>query len=236
MATLELSIPPHFFDSAKPENNFESVSERIARAFLSDILNIANLRRGDPEAGEPDYIANERGYEVTFSISQSIIPQLKGVRNLDGEKRNIEQSLISDINDAVLRKAQKNYSSVPNLVILTISTLPTWYYSLYFDTRNPCDRLAMKYGSARRDQLFRELYQNYILTNKFENIYIIQPTFDSTFAFFNIKEFGNDGDAFLTHVRTSKPKAFPTYRVVDAGNLMDVNSFEIKIVNYTLEK
>lgn len=236
MAILELRIPPHFFDSAKPENNFESVSERIARAFLSGILNIADLRQGDPEEGEPDYVANEKGYEVTFSISQSLIPQLRGVRTLDGKKRNIEQSLISDIKEAVLRKAQKNYSCVPNLVILTISTLPTWYYSLYFDTSNPCDRLAMKFGSARRDHLFRELYQNYILTNKFENIYIIQPTFDGTFAFFNIKDFGNNGDAFLTHVRSTKPKAFPTYRVVDAGNLLDVNSFEIKIVNYTFEE
>lgn len=31
MAILELSIPPHFFDSAKEENHFESISERIAK-------------------------------------------------------------------------------------------------------------------------------------------------------------------------------------------------------------
>lgn len=236
MAILELSIPPHFFDSAKAENHFESVSEQIAKAFLSGILKIPDLRRGDPEVGEPDYIANGKGYEVTFSINQSLFPQLKGVRPLDGAKRNIEQSLVSDINDAVLRKSQKNYSCVPNLVILAISTLPTWYYSLYFDTSNPVDRLASKFATARRDKLFRELHQNYILTCKFENIYIIQPTFDGTYAFFDIREYANGGDAFLTHVRSSNPKAFPTYRVVDAGDLLDVNSFEIKIVNYTLEE
>ncbi len=33
MATFELRIPPNFFDSAKADNNFESVSERIAKTF-----------------------------------------------------------------------------------------------------------------------------------------------------------------------------------------------------------
>lgn len=46
---MELNIPPHFFDSAKAENHFESVSERIARAFLVDILKLWGIKRGDPE-------------------------------------------------------------------------------------------------------------------------------------------------------------------------------------------
>lgn len=235
MATLELSLPPHFFESAKKENSFESVSERIVKAFLEDILNIKNLRRGDPEIGEPDYMADELGFEVTFSIDQFLIPQLKGVRELDGAKRDIEQSLIADITDAVLRKAQKNYSCVPNLVVLTLRTLPTWYYPLGFSTTDTFERRIWEYAAKRRNKFFSDLYQNYILTNKFENIYIIQPTFNRTFAFFNIKDFGNNGDAFLTHVCPIQPQAFPIYRVLDAGNLMDINSFKVKIVNYTLD-
>ena len=77
---LELSIPPHFFDSAKEENDFESVSERIAKQFLKEICGVNNLRRGDDKVSEPDYVSNNSGYEVTFAIKQSLIPQLKAYK------------------------------------------------------------------------------------------------------------------------------------------------------------
>lgn len=236
MATFELRIPPHFFDSAKAENHFESVSERIAKAFLSEIMNVSPLLRGDDKQGEPDYISGENGYEVTFAINSSLIPQLKGVKLLDGKKDNIEQSLICDITDAVERKAAKSYSCVPTLVIIAIRTLPTWYHSLYFHESDPFARMAWRVGAAKRDKLFHDLYEQYIRTNKLKNIYIIQPTFDGTFAFYNIDEFAQNNENFLTHVMASNPKAFPTYQLVDAGKLTDVSSFEIKIVNYTINE
>ena len=37
---MELNIPPKFFESAKEENDFESVSERIAKQFITSILNV----------------------------------------------------------------------------------------------------------------------------------------------------------------------------------------------------
>ena len=97
MAIFELRIPPHFFDSAKEENHFESVSERIAKSFLIDILNINDIKRGNPELQEPDYIFGEQGYEVTFAIKQSLIPQLKGVRELNGTPNNIEESKMDKV-------------------------------------------------------------------------------------------------------------------------------------------
>ena len=94
-------------------------------------------------------------------------------------------------------------------------------------------QLAWKVHSARRNRLFQDLYEQYILAQKFENIYIIQPTYDGTFALYNIKSFGeNEGD-FLTHVQASNPQAFPTYQLIDAGRLNDIKSYQIKIVNYT---
>ena len=234
MAVLELRIPPHFFDSAKAENHFESVSERIAKAFLSEIMGISTLVRGDDKQGEPDYICGEDGYEVTFAISSSLIPQIKGVKALDGKKNNIEESLIYAITDAVDRKAAKTYSCVPALVIIAIDTLPTWYHSLYFHESDLFAQMAWRVGAAKRDKLFNDLYAQYIRTNKLKNILIIQPTFDGTFAFYNIGEFAQKNENFLTHVKVSKPKAFPTYQLVDAGRMVDVSSFEIKIVNYTI--
>ena len=236
MAVFELHIPPHFFDSAKAENHFESVSERISKAFLSEIMGISPLVRGDDKQGEPDYICGEDGYEVTFAISSSLIPQIKGVKALDGKKNNIEESLICAITDAADRKAAKTYSCIPALVIIAIDTLPTWYHSLYFHESDPFAQMAWRVGAAKRDKLFNDLYAQYIRTNKLKNILIIQPIFDGTFAFYNIGEFAQKNESFLTHVKVSKPKAFPTYQLVDAGELADVSSFEIKIVNYTIDE
>lgn len=236
MAVFELSIPPHFFDSAKAENNYESVSERVAKVFLSDIVKVPNILRGNDKLKEPDYISEGRGYEVTFAVNSSLIPQLKGVKKLDSEKHNIEQELISDITEAVLRKAEKTYSCVPNLVIIAISTLVTWYPSLYFKETDPFAQMAWRVHAARRNKLFKDLYEQYILANKFENIYIIQPTFDGAFAFYNIKDFGEGTESYLTHVQASDPRAFPTYKLKNAESLRDVRTYKIKIVNYTLDE
>ncbi len=236
MAIFELHLPPHFFDSAKAENHFESVSERIAKTFLSEIMNISPLLRGDDKKGEPDYISGENGYEVTFAINSSLIPQLKGVKALDGKKNSIEESLIYDITNAVERKAAKTYSCVPALVIIAISTLPTWYHSLYFHESDPLAQMAWRVGAAKRDRLFHDLYEHYIHTNNLKNIYIIQPTFDGTFAFYNIAAFAQKNENFLTHIKASNPKAFPTYQLVDAGKMNETMSFEIKIVNYTFSE
>ena len=236
MAVFELHIPPNFFDSAKAENHFESVSERIAKAFLSGIMNISSLIRGDDKQSEPDYICGTDGYEVTFAISSSLIPQIKGVVALDGKKNNIEESLICAITDAAERKAAKTYSCVPALVVIAIDTLPTWYHSLYFHETDPFARLAWRAGAKKRDKLFNELYELYIRTNKLKNIYIIQPTCDGTFAFYDVDLFVQKDECFLTHVKASNPKAFPTYKLIDAGKLTDVSSFEIKIVNYSFSE
>ncbi len=236
MAILELSIPPHFFESAKEENHFESVSERIAKMFMKNILNLTDILRGDPDLQEPDYIVGEDGYEVTFAINQSSILQLRGIRELDGVPTNIENELIAAITEAVTNKAAKKYSYIPNLIIITINTLPTWYSDLFFKETDPMCKMAWKFAAAKRNKLFHELYQNYISNDKFKNIYIIQPTFNNTFAFYNIADFINNKETFLTHVQASNPKAFPTYKVIDAENLSDINSFKIKILNYVFDE
>lgn len=105
---LELSIPPHFFDSAREENNYESVSEKIAKVFLKEVCGVDDIHRGDDKKSEPDYVSNNSGYEVTFAIKQSLIPQLKGVQPLNHSNRNTEMETISDIQTALERKKRKN--------------------------------------------------------------------------------------------------------------------------------
>ena len=67
---LELSIPPHFFDSAREENNYESVSEKIAKVFLKEVCGVDDIHRGDDKKSEPDYVSNNSGYEVTFATAE----------------------------------------------------------------------------------------------------------------------------------------------------------------------
>lgn len=127
MAIVELYIPSNLFDSAKAKNKFESVSERIAKAFIKDILNEPDVRRGDDKISEPDYMVNKKGYEVTFATESKTIQLLKGMKEIDDSRRNIEEELIKAISEATERKANKNYSCISNLVIIAISTMYTWY-------------------------------------------------------------------------------------------------------------
>ncbi|BBK21948.1 hypothetical protein [Amedibacterium intestinale] len=236
MAVVELHIPSNLFDSAKAENSFESVSERISKAFIKDILNELNVRRGDDKINEPDYMVNKKGYEVTFAVDSKIIQLLKGVKELDDSLQNIEEELIKAISEATERKANKNYSCISNLVIITISTMPTWY--IIPNLSKECN-LIKKYWDIiykTRNNLFEKLYRQYIALNTFENIYIIQPTFDGKFALFNIKDFAINKNNFLTIVTSSNTRMFPTYKLIDAETPEEIKSLKIKIVNYKINK
>ena len=216
---IELNIPPHFFDSAKKQNDFESVSERIAKLFLSSIVGINNIRRGDAEAFEPDYVAGDRGYEVTFAIKDSLIPQLKGARPLDTADRNIEKEIVEDIINAVERKAGKYYCCPTSVVIISLETIISWYSDFKHNETNPCERLldhfyCMKYLKTR-NHLFDELFNEYVASGKFKNIYIIQPTHDNGFALYDIEKYSEQSSEFITLTAVTPPEAFPTCKVID---------------------
>ena len=230
---LELSIPPHFFDSAKEENDFESVSERIAKQFLKEICGVNNLRRGDEKASEPDYVSNDRGYEVTFAIKQSLIPQLKGVQPLNHSSRNTEKETISDIQTALERKKEKTYCLPTTLVIVTVETIIPWYCNFYFDIDDPFMRLMWSKHIQTRDEFFNEMYTDYIGSGIFDNIIIINPTIKQEFAVFSIKAFHQQSHQGITRVATTKPLAYPTYTITNV--IKDDNFFQLKttIIGYS---
>ncbi len=232
---MELNIPPHFFDSANDENNFESVSERIAKAFLIEILKEEEIKKGNPEIHEPDYVSDFKGYEVTFAIKASLVPQLKGIKTLDSSSYNIEDSLINDITAAIKRKADKNYSCTPSLVVITLSPLLSWYYPLFIKP-DPLSEIAWGTMVKRRDEFFDKLYSTYISNHRFENIFLIQPTHDEHFVLFDIKNFGSFSDAdFIKKVGVKRKKAFPVCKVINVehGNFPII--YETTIVIYEEE-
>lgn len=229
---MQLSIPLHFFDSAKAENHFESVSERIAKMFLKQVLKIKDIRRGNADIHEPDYIAGQSGFEVTFAIESSLIPILKGLKPLDGGKRNIEDKLIKDIEEACKRKSEKTYSWPISLVIISIDAYLVWQSSLYFDEKPPFAQMIWRVYNRRRDELFRRLNNDYLETNSFENIFIIQSTHDESFAFYDIKKFVQNAKDYVLYVKPNRPEMFPTYRVINIKNDTDGFNFETKVIDY----
>lgn len=234
---MELNIPPHFFESADNENNFESVSEKIAKAFVIECLHEKNLKKGCPEKHEPDYISENQGYEVTLAIEETLVPQLKGVKMLETGELNIEDSLIKDIAKAIEKKSCKNYSSIPNLFIITLYPLLTWYYPLYIPVEDSdLSKLIWETKVKRRNDFFDKLYSMYIEGKKFKNIYILLPTHKESFVLFDIKCFGSYADKdFLTPVKTKNKKAFPTYKVTHITNVGSSISQEITVVRYIKE-
>lgn len=231
---MELNLPRDFFESANSENQNESVSERIAKAFLKDILNIDGIKRGDANINEPDYVSNGEGYEVTFATSESLIPQLKGKKDLNKQQRNIEQELTDSILNAVNRKNEKSYSCATSLVIITIDMLPTWYYPFFANIKDRFEEFIWRrYAAFNRNKFFSELNSTYIQSGKFKNIYIIQPMHDGNLAFYNLRDFGENKENFITCVRPSVPELFPTYRVVESVREVGKPiTYEITVVNY----
>ena len=128
---LELHIPDSFFDSAKEANNFESLSERLSKSVLNDILHIEGILRGDDKNFEPDYLSNKTGYEVTLGINDSLIPILRGRKTFNDVPHNLEKELIDAIKKALDKKSKKNYSLATTLIIFTLTPLLEWYSSFY---------------------------------------------------------------------------------------------------------
>lgn len=233
---LELSIPPSFFDSAKEENNFESVSEKIAKQFLQEICNIKDLQRGNESNSEPDYISDGKGYEVTFGIKNSLIPQLKGIRPLNSASRNVENEIINDIQEALERKKNKLYSVPTTLVIITVETIIPWYYQFYFDTTDSFMHYYWNIRCQKRNEFFNCINNNYIQSGDFDNIYIIIPTIRQEFALFNISAFCKGYKNGITQVATSNPIAYPTYKIINVVEDGNIFSSKTSILNYSINK
>jgi len=227
---LELNIPLNFFVSSRESNHFESVSECTAKIFLSQILNIKNLRRGDEKDKEPDYVSSKEGYEVTFSINEALIPQLRGRKPLLSNPQNIEKELISNIRTAIEKKERKNYSISTNLVVLALNTLPTWYFSIFDSSKHP----YVKALNLRRNHFFKELFLEYIENAKFNNIYLIMPTCFETFALFDVKGLANQNVDDFIHIKPNRPQDFLTYKVIEATP-KDVFNLEISVINWVNE-
>lgn len=229
---LEMNIPLDFFGSANVNNDFESVSEKIAKKFLTDILCIKDVKRGDDKKNEPDYIASNKGYEVTLAVEQSLIPQLKGIKPLENKKRCVETELINNIIDAIERKKTKKYSCKTSLIIISLDFFPLWYIFQNRQCEDLFDTFPERVVLKSRNDLFDNIYENCIKSDIFENVYIIQPALNQELALYNIYDFKKHPERFITIVTPNKPHLFPTFKTIDPGKVSEVKNFEITSINH----
>lgn len=211
---IELHLPDIFFDSARENNNFESLSEQISKAVLVDILNVENIRRGDDKKQEPDYISGQTGYEVTLGINDSLIPMLKGRASFDKSLHNQEQELIDSIMRALERKSKKKYSIRTNLIIFTLTPLFEWYSYFYLRGSSTYNYWCLL--QANRNKLFEKIIEKYIGDqNPFEDVLIIQPTHDERYILYSAKSYAKD-ETFMTQIgiKTGEELLFPRYKLI----------------------
>lgn len=213
---LRLSIPPNFFESVKKSDE-ESISEQIVRGIIESIIGVKNITKTPPESEDrtgkflPDYISNDERFEVTLAINQPFIKKVKGIKNTvnDIDLGEIEE----DVLDAIERKSKKNYLTPPNLCIFTLYN--SW---LWVAEPNKQKSIAWLYIEKERNFFFEKIYNQYIKTKKFKNIYVILLTMEQQFALFDIKQFAKGFEDFITIIGVKNPKAYPNYCVEKIEN------------------
>jgi len=235
----DLHIPPHFFNSARKANGFESPSERIAKAIVSKLhgTSAGSVVRGDDKKGEPDYIINNCGYEVTFGIANDVIQKLNGSKPLDREKIKIESTLIQAIQAVIEKKADKMYIIPTILVVFCIQPYPVWCSGVPPSTDKDIGDMTLdEYGGYLvskfwlnaqkvRNMFFSQLYQEYIESKTFKDIYILQLTINESYVLYSIKEFArSNGQHFLRVINFSDRLRLPFCKV---NNTIDNGDFSV---------
>ena len=189
------------FASANQQNNYEALSEKLAKAFLANLLKIPDnqITRGEPNRNEPDYICHSKGYEITFCMNPETILKMKGQKPITGKTLNTEQEMIQDISAAVKRKSKKHYSVSTTLFLVNLFPYMQWELSFpvaeeitlenYFETVSSS---ILNEGLKTRNQFFTTLYNNYIENKIFDDILIACLTNDRRYIIYSINDFSND--------------------------------------------
>ena len=229
---VDFYMPPHLFDSARGDNNYESVTERIAKVILKSVLGYQNVHRGDPQVHEPDYVCGEKGFEVTLAESGILIPQLRGRRPADGAQHELEDELIRNICNIVQQKSKKHYDRKPVLIVLTLSPIIHWYHELW--QRDPQTQNLWGMSVQKRNSFFKGLNDSYISGDSaFENIYLLQPTLCQKYALYDLKAFAGNQDFIIEiGIRPGKEMAFPTFKVKHIEGKTPLINYTINPVQY----
>lgn len=202
MKTLNtIYLTEDIFASADKQNNYEALSEKLAKAFLANLLKVTDdqITRGEPNKYEPDYICKDKGYEITFCMNPETILKMKGQKPITGETINSEQEMIKYINAAAKRKSKKHYSISTTLFLINLFPNPKWEWNFPIEKEITIENLYDTVSSLilngeleTRNKFFKSLYSNYIENNIFADILIACLTNDKRYIIYNINNYANN--------------------------------------------
>ncbi len=207
--------PKSFFYSTNDKQGVVSLSEQLSRAIIIHTLGLDEneIAKGYPQKKQPDYIiGNKNGLEVTFAASASTIPQILTGR-FDGV--DIEDEVIASVAQACSRKMEKvavgNYASVDStgLFLIELDPIYPWYQEIF-------GRVAPDLGE-KRDLFFLRLYEEYILSGVFSDIYLLIFTELENYVLFSLKTFNERREAlgnWMKEIKIVNRRALPYYNPI----------------------
>lgn len=167
-------IPTEFFIKEKAEETMMEIAQSV-KAYR-------HVRRGDPHIFEPDFVADgDQGIEMTIaSYDVQNTTLIHKLRNYDYKTQDIEADTIASIMAALGRKAKKKYCLKKiDVVVTDILPFRVWYEPV--DTIDDVGRLN------RRNAMYRAIFEQYILTNVFTNVFIIMTGDYGEIIVFDVK-------------------------------------------------
>ena len=193
--TYEMFIPANLFESASKKNKYESLSERIVKAILINVLKISEneIVRGNPNLFEPDYVYKSQGYEVTLAHADEKIKQMKGIAPINSGVDKQEETLIKEIENAIKRKAEKKYSVKTTLTVFNLFPDTFWETDFikpkYYRLENIQDHILADLWNTKRNDFFNKIFKNYISNGLFDDIFIISLTCNNRYILYSINNF-----------------------------------------------
>mgnify|MGYP004504836751 FL=1 len=236
-ATLELYFPRNFFCSRRVNDGVieESPSELVSR----NIISIATGIDSDciiPKEGNnfPDYMANDRGFEVTFAETDDYIKQMKGIEFgsvMYPSALNYDEYIEKQIEAKAENVRNGKYKGAKSVSLCCVGIVPhiAWYFSEpeYSDCglNTICDALTI----CQRNTFFEKLYYLYIQSGIFDNIFIVQPTHREQHVYFDIKEHHISGHG-ITFLDVRNPLAGPMCTTTPSVGITYNTQFKISVL------
>ena len=190
-----------------------SPSESLGKAVLVVVtrINENDLRKGNPNQNEPDFILmnSNLGFEITFASNRednsksSILRLRKSGYNVRNGEIDLIKSISYSINEKAKKKNKGNYKNVDGVSVLIISLDPLliWYGDLH-NFNHP-------FTLVKRDEFFKSLYIDYIQNSIFKNIFILQLTEFQTYVLFNIKNINENFGECITEIGSTNLNKLP---------------------------
>ena len=227
IVSIERRFPPEFLAGTNSKDKTTSSSEKLGKAALLLAFGYGekNLIRGNPDNFEPDFFtADNYGFEITFADNRegnqngSIARLKNGQFQIHDMETDIMYSINESLKDKKNKKQKGGYKKISNVSVFVISVEPLLYW--YGDLKN----FHYPHTQKNRNVFFQSLYQDYIESSIFDNIFIMQLTEYQSFVLFNVKGFAQNSSDCITELKSKNPNSLPNCIITKTEMIDDGSS------------